>query len=113
MKRPRGFAVREPAGPWVSHFTAPRVSHFTAPVRPFVAPNPWGSATVGPLYPAGSSGLDPVRQLLEDLRGHVAVLQVGEVFRKGRILSTNPLVLVDEDGKATLIRVEAVTAVEF
>lgn len=68
-----------------------------------------------PLSPAeaGGFGPDPVRELLQTLRGREVVLQVGTLLHRGRILSTDPLMLVDPEGRATLIRLEAVQAVEF
>lgn len=82
------------------------------PVSPGAPPAPSPPA---PVPPPGREpfGLDPVKELLRSLRGHKVVLQVGEVSRKGKLISVDPLILAGSDGKAVLIRAEAVKAVEF
>lgn len=56
---------------------------------------------------------DPIRELLLSLRGQQVVLQVGPLRQEGRLLSVDPLILVGPQGRAIMIRLESVAAVEF
>jgi len=56
---------------------------------------------------------DPVSDLLADLRGREVTLQVGNRLLSGKLIMTDPVVLVDGEGRATFVRAAAIVAVTF
>ncbi len=52
-------------------------------------------------------------ELLHGLRGREVRLLVGRVQVAGRLLSVDPLLVVDLNGRATLVRLERIRSVEF
>ncbi len=52
-------------------------------------------------------------ELLHGLRGREVRLLVGRVQVAGRLLSVDPLLVVDLSGRATLVRLERIRSVEF
>lgn len=56
---------------------------------------------------------DPLDSLLADLRGHQVTLLVGGRLLAGKLVSVDPVILVDGDGRATAVRRSAILAVRF
>jgi len=56
---------------------------------------------------------DPVAALLHDLRGREVTLQVGGRLVTGRLITVSPVIVVDAEGRSTLVRTEAIAAVTF
>lgn len=98
MKRPHCFVAKEPVLPRVP--AGPVLPVAAAPVIP------------GPVLPV-RPGREDLRNLLKRLIGHEVVLQVAGVCRKGRLVSTDPLILCDAHGKSSFVRPDAIEAVEF
>lgn len=56
---------------------------------------------------------DPISALLRDLRGREVALQLGGTRLVGRLVTLDPVIIVGPTGRATLVRSEAIMAVEF
>jgi len=52
-------------------------------------------------------------ELLHGLRGREIIVQVESVRIAGRLITVDPVVMVGAGGRAAMIRMEAIRAVEF
>ncbi|MBP2019661.1 hypothetical protein J2Z79_003103 [Symbiobacterium terraclitae] len=56
---------------------------------------------------------DPLAGVLAALRGHQVTLLVGGRLLAGKLISADPVILVDGAGNATAVRRSAISAVRF
>lgn|GEM_PF-2545095 len=80
------------------------------PVAPWRGAPPVGEAR-RPAAPECQS--EALRDLLAALRGHEVTLLVGNRWLAGKLVSADPVVLVDRAGRVTQVRTGAVRAVTF
>lgn len=74
---------------------------------------PPGPAPADPGVQRPGPAQDPIRELLRSLRGREVLLQVGDRLIAGKLVTCDPVLLVDGEGRSTLVRLEAIQAVTF
>jgi len=99
VKRPGSFAFSGvPVAPWKPQQAMAEAAQ----------PRSLGGPAAGRSNPQ-----DPIRELLQSLRGREVVLQVGDRLVVGKLITHDPVLLVDQEGRSTLVRFEAIQAVTF
>lgn len=78
---------------------------------PLLPPRTPGVDRVTPV--GQGAGMSDIRQLLRRLRGREVTLQVGELLRTGRLITVDPVILVGAAGIATMVRYDAILAVDY
>jgi len=56
---------------------------------------------------------DPIRDLLRSLRGRQVTLQVGERLVTGKLITTDPIIIVGPVGEATMVAPGVLKSVQF